>query len=101
MIICDCVRTPEFFFTTGVLFCAVVVDSVTYFYPIGNTSAVHLTRNLPRNRRAEILLLGCGDIRNIVFTVYMDQGSGLCIEPTVSESFLTLFNRSESGLYML
>jgi hypothetical protein len=79
----------------------VVVDIVTYFYPIGNTSAVHLTRNLPRNQTAEILLLGCGDIRNIVFTVYMDQGSGLCIMPIVPESILTRLNISESGFYML
>jgi len=54
----------------------VIVDIVTYFYPVGNTSAVHLTRNLPRKQTAQILLLGCGDVRNIVFTVYMDQDSG-------------------------
>lgn len=53
-----------------------IADIVTYFYPIGNTSASHLTRNLPREQTAQILLLGCGDIRNIVFTVYMDQDSG-------------------------
>ncbi|KAF2793232.1 hypothetical protein K505DRAFT_417911 [Melanomma pulvis-pyrius CBS 109.77] len=61
----------------------VIVDIVTYFYPVGNTSAVHLTRNLPRAQTAQILLLGCGDIRNIVFTVYMDQDSGKQIPPAV------------------
>lgn len=54
----------------------VIVDIVTYYYPVGNTSAVHLTRNLPPEQTAQILLLGCGDIRNIVFTVYMDQDLG-------------------------
>jgi hypothetical protein len=61
----------------------VIVDIVTYFYPVGNTSAVHLTRNLPQEQTARILLLGCGDVRNIVFTVYMDQDSGKQIPPSV------------------
>ena len=29
------------------MYAPVVIDIVTYFYPVGNTSAVHLTRNLP------------------------------------------------------
>jgi Domain of unknown function (DUF4470) len=53
------------------MYAPVVVESVTYFYPVGNTSAVHLTRNLPIEECADVLLLGCGDIRNI--TVYNDQ----------------------------
>ena len=61
----------------------VMVDIVTFFYPVGNTSAVHLTRNLPRQQTARVLLLGCGDIRNIVFTVYMDQESGKRILPDI------------------
>jgi len=61
----------------------VIVDIVTYFYPIGNTSAIDLTRNLPREQTAQILLLGCGDIRNIMFTVYMDQESGKQIPPDI------------------
>jgi hypothetical protein len=56
-----------------------VVDIVTYFYPIGNTPAVHLTRGLPYKQCANILLLGCGDVRNILFTVYADQHSGVQI----------------------
>jgi hypothetical protein len=74
----------------------VVVDIVTYFYPVGNTSAVHLTRNLPRGQTAQILLLGCGDIRNIVFTVYMDQDSGENILQVSLISALMLPNSSES-----
>ncbi|RMZ67763.1 MYND finger [Pyrenophora seminiperda CCB06] len=58
------------------------VDILSFFYPIGNTSAVHLTRNLPREQAARILLLGCGDIRNIVFTIYMDQDSGRSLDFT-------------------
>jgi len=63
----------------------VIVDILTYFYPVGNTSAVHLTRNLPPEQTARILLLGCGDIRNIVFTAYMDQDCGKYIPPGVPD----------------
>jgi len=66
------------------MYAPVVVEIVTYFYPVGNTSAVHLTRNLPREEPADVLLLGCGDLRNILFTVYIDQdlsqrASPICI----------------------
>jgi len=42
----------------------------TFFYPIGNTSAVVLTDTLAPEKPADLLLLGCGDPRNILFTVY-------------------------------
>ncbi|KAH6912449.1 hypothetical protein BKA70DRAFT_1530181 [Coprinopsis sp. MPI-PUGE-AT-0042] len=45
----------------------------TFFYPVGNTPATHLTANLPLEQRADVLLLGCGDVRNILFTVYMES----------------------------
>jgi hypothetical protein len=46
-----------------------------WFYPAGNTPAVCLTQSLPHEQDATILLLGCGDIRNILFTVYSGAGS--------------------------
>ena len=55
------------------MYAPVVIEIVTLYYPVGNTSAVHLTRNLPIEEPAEVLLLGCGDIRNILFTIYSDQ----------------------------
>ena len=42
----------------------------TFFYPIGNTSPVNLAQTLPREEDARILLLGCGDPRNILYTLY-------------------------------
>ncbi|KAH7906338.1 hypothetical protein BJ138DRAFT_1094271 [Hygrophoropsis aurantiaca] len=42
----------------------------TFFYPIGNTSAVCLTQDLCPEEAANILLLGCGDPRHILYTVY-------------------------------
>ncbi|KIN92918.1 hypothetical protein M404DRAFT_91962, partial [Pisolithus tinctorius Marx 270] len=50
----------------------------SFFYPLGNTSAVCLTEDLPPERKADVLLLGCGDPRHILYTVYADA---LAIEP--------------------
>ena len=52
-----------------------IVNIVAFFYPIGNTPAVCLTQDLPGVEKADILLLGCGDIRNILFTTYLNNGS--------------------------
>ena len=46
-----------------------------FFYPVGNTPAVCLTQALSPDQDADLLLLGCGDIRNILFTSY--SGAGL------------------------
>ncbi|EUC54470.1 mynd finger protein [Rhizoctonia solani AG-3 Rhs1AP] len=47
--------------------------SKQFFYPIGNTAAISLTQDLsPEQSAADILLLGCGDPRNIIFTLYSD-----------------------------
>ncbi|KAI0437035.1 hypothetical protein F4803DRAFT_571387 [Xylaria telfairii] len=46
------------------------VNILTFFYPIGNTPAVSLTQSIPPNVPADILLLGCGDVRSILFTSY-------------------------------
>ena len=51
------------------------VNLVSFFYPVGNTPAVCLTQDLPRDRKANVLLLGCGDVRNILFTGYSDSES--------------------------
>ncbi|KAI4908457.1 uncharacterized protein J4E92_010856 [Alternaria infectoria] len=46
-----------------------------FFYPVGNTPAVCLTQALPPEQNAALLLLGCGDIRNILFTTYSGAGA--------------------------
>lgn len=51
------------------------VNIISYFYPLGNTPAVCLTQDLPREQDANVLLLGCGDVRNILFTSYSNNGS--------------------------
>jgi hypothetical protein len=47
-----------------------------FFYPAGNTPAVCLSQSLPPEQDAALLLLGCGDVRNILFTVYSGGGAG-------------------------
>jgi len=44
----------------------------SFFYPLGNTSAVCLTESLPPEHNADVLLLGCGDPRHILHTLYAD-----------------------------
>ncbi|KAJ6581191.1 hypothetical protein B0H19DRAFT_930096 [Mycena capillaripes] len=43
-----------------------------FFYPVGNSSAVCLTDNIPPEKSANVLLLGCGDPRNILYTLHAD-----------------------------
>lgn len=51
-----------------------VLSVISPFYAVGNTPAVNLTRCLPQGVGADILLLGCGDVRNILFTAYSESG---------------------------
>ncbi|KAK3989369.1 hypothetical protein QBC44DRAFT_267148 [Cladorrhinum sp. PSN332] len=51
-----------------------------HFYPFGNTAAVSLTQTLPPEKQpASVLLLGCGDVRNILFSIHSDPGRKLDI----------------------
>ncbi|KAF3942450.1 hypothetical protein ABW19_dt0209667 [Dactylella cylindrospora] len=52
-----------------------VFDAHGFFYPIGNSPAVNLVSNLPPEVDADILLLGCGDVRNILFTLFTESPS--------------------------
>ncbi|KAI0068615.1 hypothetical protein BV25DRAFT_1895833 [Artomyces pyxidatus] len=42
----------------------------TFLYAVGNTVPVCLTQDIPPEQSASILLLGCGDPRNILFTLH-------------------------------
>ncbi|KAK3385364.1 hypothetical protein B0H63DRAFT_181951 [Podospora didyma] len=44
------------------------------FYAVGNTPAFNLTRCVPQGVDADILLLGCGDVRHILYTSYANVG---------------------------
>ncbi|POS69961.1 MYND finger [Diaporthe helianthi] len=60
-------------FATSKTFTTQCINLVDFFYPIGNTPAVSLTQSLPSKLAAKILLLGCGDLRNILFTAHLDD----------------------------
>ncbi|KAE9396401.1 hypothetical protein BT96DRAFT_922159, partial [Gymnopus androsaceus JB14] len=44
-----------------------------YFYAIGNTPTISFTRDLAPRTAANILSLGCGDPRNVLFTIYNEE----------------------------
>ncbi|KAJ6569417.1 hypothetical protein B0H19DRAFT_1209387 [Mycena capillaripes] len=44
-----------------------------FFYPIGNTSAVSLLRDIAPEEPADVLLLGCGDPRNVLYSIFSDR----------------------------
>lgn len=48
-----------------------------FFYPIGNTPPVCITQELSPEDSGEILLLGCGDPRSIMFTICNDLAPGM------------------------
>lgn len=48
-----------------------------FSYPIGNTPAANLLRDVrPGNEPVEILAIGCGDVRNILFTLWSQKRDG-------------------------
>ncbi|KAF5003026.1 hypothetical protein FDECE_10409 [Fusarium decemcellulare] len=51
-----------------------VANKLGYFYAAGNTPATTLTRSLPQGQDGSILSLGCGDLRNILYTSYIEKG---------------------------
>ncbi|KAF2459887.1 hypothetical protein BDY21DRAFT_407720 [Lineolata rhizophorae] len=55
---------------------AAAFNLTSLFYPTGNTPAVCLTQDLPPKEKADVLLLGCGDARSILFTSWADDGQG-------------------------
>ncbi|KAK3377040.1 hypothetical protein B0T24DRAFT_665870 [Lasiosphaeria ovina] len=43
-------------------------------YAVGNTPAISLTRCLPQGLDADVLLVGCGDVRHLLYTAYANLG---------------------------
>ncbi|KAJ7658957.1 hypothetical protein B0H17DRAFT_343517 [Mycena rosella] len=78
-----------------------------FFYPIGNTSAVSLLRDLAPEESANLLLLGCGDPRNILYSISETPQAGLdrpldftcCdIDPAILARNVLLFTLLADGL---
>ncbi|KAK1981318.1 MYND finger [Colletotrichum cereale] len=56
------------------MFTPTVANCISFFYAVGNTPAINLAKNLPHGVDASLLLLGCGDVRNILHTSYNEDG---------------------------
>lgn len=70
---------PEHRFYEPNMLNTTVVNIISYFYPIGNTPGIRLAQGLPLVEDVDILLLGCGDARNILFTTFCDVTSSMSI----------------------
>jgi hypothetical protein len=51
-----------------------VLRLITPFDAVGSRPAATLTQSVPHGVDADILLLGCGDVRNILYTSYHEKG---------------------------
>ncbi|CAE6468387.1 unnamed protein product [Rhizoctonia solani] len=77
------------------------------YSPIGSTAGISLTQDLLPEQSADILVLGCGDPRNILFTLYSDltvanaprkMDITCCdIEPAILARNILLFSLLEDG----
>jgi hypothetical protein len=62
-----------------------------WFFPFGNTAAVSLSQDVPPGMPINALLLGNGDARNILFTLFNDQQPRKdCSSTIANRSFLSL-----------
>jgi hypothetical protein len=55
-----------------------VIAPMQWFCPIRIKSAASLTQDLPPGKDANCLLLGDGDLGNILFTLFYEQNYGSC-----------------------
>ncbi|KAL9133715.1 MAG: hypothetical protein Q9175_005104, partial [Cornicularia normoerica] len=91
------------------MFSPTYVQLKYWFYPIGNTPAVNLLRDIPACQGEEtikILSLACGDPRNVLFSLWCEQGhntqrtvSFTCcdIEPAILARNVVLFTLITKG----
>jgi Domain of unknown function (DUF4470) len=49
---------------------------LTEFSPWGRVPAISLTQDLAPGLDADILLLGCGDTRHILFSIFCEEDNG-------------------------
>ncbi len=94
------------------MFSPTYVQLKYWFYPIGNTPAVNLLRDIPVYQEKEqettrILCLACGDPRNLLFSLWCERGhktlptlSFTCcdIEPAVLARNVVLFTLITKGV---
>ena len=62
------------------------VNLKSFFYPIGNTPAANLLRDYRPHDAVKVLAIGCGDVRNILFTLWSNQGAEYTFDFTACDS---------------
>ncbi|KAK7546391.1 hypothetical protein IWX49DRAFT_645328 [Phyllosticta citricarpa] len=62
------------------------LDIVPLFRPTGNSPPVYLARHLEREVAGKILSLGCGDVRNVLFTTYCEARQTRHLDITCCDS---------------
>lgn len=50
-----------------------IAAKTSFLYAAGNTPATSLTRSNPHGQDVDILSLGCGDLRNVLYTTYLEK----------------------------
>ena len=82
-----------------------VTSKITQFYALGNTPAANIARCLPQGTDADVLLLGYGDLRNILYTAYSEKGLRKFSNPVSQHPHMTLTHnrssRQEARFHML
>lgn len=71
------------------MFTPIYIQLKYWFYPTGNTPAVNLLRDTPaaidgHPDTVYALLLGCGDPRNVLFSLWNEHGSGRSGNATIT-----------------
>ncbi|KNZ78639.1 hypothetical protein J132_11080 [Termitomyces sp. J132] len=72
-----------------------------FFYPIGNTPPASFTSDLDAETSAAILLLGCGDPRSILYTVYSEPSASRSLDFTCCDAEPAILARNVLLLTMI
>ncbi|OJJ48721.1 hypothetical protein ASPZODRAFT_62802 [Penicilliopsis zonata CBS 506.65] len=70
------------------------IETLRFLFPVGSTPAVCLTQSLPPDQDAALLLLGCGDVRNILYTSYADSGNDRKLDITCCDIEVEIIARN-------
>ena len=79
-----------------------------WYYPVGNTPAVNLARDSSgiegSKKHSSILSLACGDVRNVMFTLWCEQRNGRlirCFDAGCLHEIQDLPMHSDSPFFLL
>ena len=71
------------------------------FYPIGNTTPRVLTQYLAPGEDGKLLLLGCGDTRNILYTIHSIRNGMSAYNIVITRDYFEDLNRFDFSRFYL